>query len=339
MSGFEQIRSLERLPLMPITMQFACHLIGKKYCEYANNHEVLVRSQIEVADRFGFDHVSCISDPTREAADMGALLICKEDSPPSIDYDNALLSDKTKLAGLELPDTHGGGRMHDRVKAASLFKEKVGKDKIIEGWVEGPCAEGADLRGINALMMDFYEDPIFVRDLFEFTTEVGWMFAKAQIDAGVDVIGVGDAVCSLIGPQLYKEFVWAYEKRLVDRIIDHGCAVRLHICGNISGLLEDIAKLNCDFIDIDYPVSMSDARNKLGPEQLIAGNIHPVEVLQDGAPDDIYRELDDCYKNVGSNYIVAAGCEITPGTCFENVQVLADFAKSHSMSDCMDILK
>ena len=291
MPDFKKISLLKRLPLMPITMQFACHLLGKKYCEYANNHEVLVQAQIKVAEQFEFDHVSCISDPAREAADLGSALICTEDSPPSIDYENALLADKTKLVNLRMADPYGGGRMHDRIKAAALFKEKVGKDKVIEGWVEGPCAEGADLRGINALMMDFFEDPGFVRDLFEFTTEVGWTFAEAQIDAGVDVIGVGDAVCSLIGPELYKKFVWDYERRLIDRIRDHGCAVRLHICGNISDLLEEIAMLNCDFIDIDYPVPMSVARDKLGPDQIIAGNLNPVTVLQDSTPEQINKEL------------------------------------------------
>ena len=38
---------------------------------------------------------------------------------------------------------------------------------ILEGWVEGPVAEGADLRGINTLMLDFLDDPDFVRDLFD----------------------------------------------------------------------------------------------------------------------------------------------------------------------------
>jgi MtaA/CmuA family methyltransferase len=329
MSIIKRLSLLERLPLMPITMQFACHLSGKKYSEYANDHEILVQSQIKVAEQFEFDHVSCISDPAREAADLGATLICREDSPPSIDYANALLSDKTKLVNLEITDPYDGVRMLDRIKAAELFKEKVGDEKIIEGWVEGPCAEGADLRGINALMMDFFEDPGFIRDLFEFTTELAWTFAKAQINAGVDVIGVGDAVCSLIGPQLYKDFVWEYEKRLIDRIRESGCAVRLHICGNISDLLGDIAKLKCDFIDIDYPVSISQARGTLGPDQMMAGNINPVAVLQDRSPDQIYTELEGCYKSAGSNYIVAAGCEITPSTSFENIQVLTDFAKSH----------
>ena len=231
MNGRERIyammegRPVDHLPFMPITMQFSSHLIGRKFRDYATDYRILVEGQLAIAEKFDSDYVSCISDPARETADCGGSIIYAEDSPPAIDHANALLADKTKLAHLKVPDPLGGGRMHDRVKAAALFKEKVGQDKLIEGWIEGPCAEGADLRGINTIMMDFYEDPGFVRDLFDFVLEMELQFAKAQIEAGCDEIGIGDAAASLIGPQLYEEFVWPIEKKMVDGIHEMGAAV------------------------------------------------------------------------------------------------------------------
>lgn len=326
-------KGIDRLALMPITMQFACRLIGKKYKDYVTDYRVLVYSQICVVEQFDFDHVSCISDPTREASDLGGAVIMEEDSVPGMDYANALLADTSSLLKLQIPDPFAdGSRMFDRIQAAELFKKEIGSEKIIEGWVEGPCAEAADLRGINALMLDFYEDPAFVRDLFAFTTELGWQFAKAQIDAGVDVVGVGDAVCSLIGPRLYREFVWPCEKALIDKIHQQGAAVRLHICGNIVDLLEDIARLGCEFVDVDSPVSMADARQKLGSSQVIAGNINPVAVLRDATPEAVYREVEQCHRQAGANFIVAAGCEIVSDTADENVRALVQYALSHSAS-------
>jgi len=115
--------------------------------------------------------------------------------------------------------------MHNGVKAVALLKERVGQDKVVEGWIEGPIAEAADLRGINTLMLDFFDDPAFVRDLFEFVVEMELRFARAQVDAGIDLMGVGDAAASLIGPHLYEEFVWPYEKKLVDGLhaMGRGC--------------------------------------------------------------------------------------------------------------------
>ncbi len=320
---------MDHLPLMPITMQLASDSIGKKYKEYATDHRVLVEGQLKVAEEFDFDHVSVISDPAREAADCGASILYAENSPPAIDNHNALLADKTRLASLKIPDVLGGGRMQDRVEGVALFKEKIGTDKIIEGWIEGPCAEGADLRGINTLMMDFFDDPGFVRDLFEFVIEMELNFAKFQIEAGVDVMGMGDAAASLIGPRIYEEFVWPYEKKLIDGVHELGAAVRLHICGNTRDILEGIGRLGCEIVDLDYMVPISEARQKMGQSQIICGNIDPVSVLQDSTPEQIRQAVERCHKEAGSNFIVGAGCEVTRNTPPENLRVLTDYAKSH----------
>jgi len=319
----------DRLPLMPITMQLASDSIGKKYKEYVTDHRILVEGQLKVAEDFDFDHVSVISDPTREAADCGASILYPEDSPPAIDNHNALLADKTKLASLKMPDVLGGGRMQDRVEGVALFKEKIGNDKIIEGWIEGPCAEGADLRGINNIMIDFYDYPDFIRDLFEFVIEMELIFAKFQIEAGVDVMGMGDAAASLIGPKVYEEFVWPYEKRLIDGVHELGAAVRLHICGNTRDILDGIGRLGCEIVDLDYMVPVLEGREKMGPTQILLGNIDPVSVLRDGTPEKIYQAVEKCHKEAGSNFIVGAGCEVTRDTTPENLRVLTDYAQSH----------
>ena len=334
MNGYERTvamldgRSVDSLPLLPITMMFAADQIGVPYGEYATDYCKLVEGQLRTAEAFDFDYVSCISDPTREAADCGAAVQIFDDQPPAIDENNALLADKAKLAGLKVPDPLGGGRMHDRVKAAALFKEKVGGQLLIEGWIEGPVAEAADLRGINTLMLDFYDDPVFVRDMFDFILEMELQFAQAQIEAGIDVMGVGDAAASLVGPQIYEQFVWPYEKKMFDRLREMGTRIRLHICGNTSRIVEPIGRLECDFVDVDYMVPVSQAREAMGPDQVLAGNINPVEVLRNGTPESITEAIAECHRQAGDRYIVAAGCEIPRDTPPQNVLALREYARS-----------
>ena len=334
MNGYQRVvamldgQPVDCLPQMPITMMFAADEIGVKYGEYAADYRKLVEGQIRTAEKFDFDYVSCISDPTREAADCGAAIQFFDDQPPAVDENNARLADKTSLARLKVPDPLGGGRMHDRVKAAALFREKVGGERLIEGWIEGPCAEAADLRGINTLMLDFYDDPAFVREMFDFILEMELAFAKAQVEAGVDLIGVGDAAASLVGPRIYQELVWPYEKRMFDRLHQMGTRIRLHICGNISRILEPIGRLGCDFIDVDYMVSLAQARQKMGPDQVLAGNIDPVAVLRGGTPESITEAIAECHRQAGNRYIVGAGCEVPRDTPPENLLALRDYARS-----------
>ncbi|HPD31682.1 MAG TPA: uroporphyrinogen decarboxylase family protein [Phycisphaerae bacterium] len=322
-------RALDCLPLMPITMMFAADQIGAKYREYATDYRVLAEGQIRTAEQYDFDYVSVISDPARETADCGGTIEIFDDQPPAIVESEARLTDKSDLASLKMPDPLGGGRMTDRVKGVALLRERAGKDKIVEGWIEGPIAMGADLRGLNALMLDLIDDPAWVRDLFEFVVEMELCFAKAQVDAGVDIIGVGDAAASLVGPELYNELVWPYEKKLVDGLHAMGTRVRLHICGNTRPLLTDMGRLKCEIVDLDSMAPLDEARAAMGPDQVLLGNINPVAVLRNGTPEQVHAALAECHRQAGARYIVGAGCEVPRGTPNENVLAMRDYARAN----------
>jgi MtaA/CmuA family methyltransferase len=322
-------KPVDHLPLMPITMMFAADQLGVKYGRYAADHRLMVDAQMVTAERFDIDHVSTISDPAREAADLGAKVELFDDQPPAFDEDGALLTDKTTLARLKFADPLGGGRMHDRVKGIALLKEKAGKDKLVEGWVEGPCSEAADLRGINTLMTDFFDDPVFVRDLFEFVVENGLRFCKAQVEAGVDMIGMGDTAASLVGPKIYYDFVWPYEKRMVDGMHGLGARVRLHICGNTRKILEGMGRLGADLVDLDWLSPMSEGREKMGPGQTLLGNIDPVRVLRNATAEAVASAIAECHLAAGPRYIVGAGCEVVRDTPAAHMYALRDYARSH----------
>ena len=314
-------RPVDRLPLMPITMMFAAVQTGARYRDYCTDYRVLVEAQIRTAEAFGFDYVNTMSDPAREAADCGATVEYFDSQPVALVEDKALLADKTKLASLKIPDPLGGGRMHNALKGLALHKERIGKDKMIEGWIEGPIAEGADLRGINTLMLDFFDDPPFVRDLFAFVIE--------QLKAGADVIGVGDAAASLVGPDIYNEFVWPYEKKLVDGIHALGGKVRLHICGNTRLILEEMGKLGCDIVDLDSMAPISEARQKMGPNTILLGNLNPDAVLRNGDPAAVTSAIAECHHQAGPRFIVGAGCEVPRDTPPENLRALCAYAHTH----------
>ena len=320
-------RPTGRLPFMPITMMFAADRIGAKYSRYAKDHRVMAEAQLRVVEEFDIDSVSTISDPAREAADFGAEIEWFEDQPPALIETRSLLSDRDRLRTLRPVDPLSGGRMHDRIQGVELLRRSVGNEKAVEGWVEGPCAEAADLRGINRLMLDFHDAPEFVHELFSFLIANALECARAQLAVGADYIGVGDAAASLVGPRIYETFVWPYEKKLVDGIHAAGGRVRMHICGSIRRILERVAKLGCEMVDVDYPVPMLEARARMGPDQVVAGNLDPVKAVRNGTPESITAALDECWRAAGPRYIVGAGCEIVRDTPDENLRAMACFAR------------
>lgn len=334
MNGRERIfamikgEPIDRLPHMSITMMIAGDAIGVPYGTYATDYHHHVEGQLAIAEKYDLDYVSAISDPAVEAHDCGAEIVFYDNQPPAVNEENALLKEKEKLITLKKPDPSDGKRMGNRLRVVSGLKEQVGNEKCVEGWVEGPCAEAADLRGINRIMMDFFDDPEFIRELFEFTTEMGIEFALAQLDAGADIIGVGDAAASLVGPALYNEFIREYEKRYVEAIHQAGGLVRLHICGNTTEIVDGMSGLGVDILDIDSLAPFDRARRDAGPERVLLGNIDPVRVLRDGSPDFVRREIETCYTQAQPRYIVGAGCEVPRDTPPDNFRTLAEFARS-----------
>jgi MtaA/CmuA family methyltransferase len=327
--GLLEGRTVDHVPLMPITMMFAADQIGVPYRDYVTDHRVLARGQIETAARFDIDHVSAISDPCREAADLGAKIRFFDDQPPAIVDTHARLSGKSDLAGLEPPDPLGGGRMQDRVDGVALLRREVGREKLVEGWVEGPCAEAAALRGVNRLLIDFVDDPAFVRDLLEFCVEVGLRFGRAQVEAGADLIGIGDAAASLIGPRRYGELVFPCERALIEGLHAAGARVRLHICGRARTLLPWMGRLGAGIVDLDWMVPLAEAREQLGPEPLLLGNIDPVAVLRNGKALEVSEAIRQCHRGAGERYVVGAGCEVVRDSPHANVRALVDYARGH----------
>jgi MtaA/CmuA family methyltransferase len=288
------------------------------------------RGQAAVSRVYGIDHVSGISDPAVEAADLGAAVIYRDDAPPAIDDNEPLLLDTSRLLTLKVPDPLSAPRMRKRIDVVARLKKECGGEKAVEGWIEGPIAESCDLRGVSRIMMDFYDDPSFVRDLVSFVVEMELAFARAQVDAGADYIGMGDAAASLLGPEHYRQFVWEAEKKCVNEIHRMGVPVRLHICGNITPLLGMLAEVEADLVDLDSMVSVREARKALGPGRCLAGNINPVADLRNGTPQSVEKGLTACFRDAGgAAYAVAAGCEVPRDTPAQNLKVMARFAQSH----------
>jgi MtaA/CmuA family methyltransferase len=313
---------VDLLPRLPILMQFAAEYIGSNYGEFASDYRVLVEANMRCIADFDFEQVSAISDPYRETQGFGAEIIYVEDGVPRCP--NPPLADTKELSALEEPDPLGSERMLDRINALTEFEEEAGGRYSILGWIEGPAAEAADLRGVTNFLMDLMTDEPFACELMDRCIEVGIAFARAQLEAGADTIGIGDAIASQISPDVYEKLIQPREKQLVDAIHEAGGLVRLHICGNITHLLPGISKMGVDILDFDHMVDARTVREAVGTGTVIAGNIDPAGAVKGGESDAIRKYMQDVYAAVGNPFMVTAGCEVPPGTPNENLKALCE---------------
>jgi MtaA/CmuA family methyltransferase len=323
MNSYERVMArlrgepVDRPPNFNIMMQFATTFIEQPFSAYYQDHRVLCAANFAVQEAFKLDILQAISDPYREAADFGAQVEFPDDSLPLCAI--PLLVESSDLRRLKPPDPHTGRRMSDRIAAVRHFREQAGGQIPIMGWVEGALAEAADLRGVGTLLTDLYDRPAWVYELLEICTEVEIAFAKAQIAAGADIIGLGDAIASQVSPKAYRQFALPYEQRIFATVHEMGALARLHICGNTSRILADMAQSGADIIDVDWMVDMGQAAAIFGDRTGICGNQDPVAVMLNGSPEDVRRITHACMNAGGPRSISAAGCEIPLGTPHANL--------------------
>ena len=311
--------AVDFLPRTPILMQYAAEHIGADYAGFASDHRILVEANLACAKDFGFEQVSCISDPYRETQGFGASIEYVTIGPPISSH--PLKEDKS-LAILSKPNPLASPRMLDRIEAVRAYKKRCGKTYSILGWIEGPAAEAADLRDVVEFLLDLVRDESYACDLMDICVETGIGFAAAQVEAGADTIGIGDAIASQVSPDTYERLIQPREKRLINAVKKTGAFVKLHICGNITHLLPGIADLEIDILDVDHMVRMQAVRKAVGTGVALAGNIDPVGGVLQGTPDLIRKKVLQTYETVGNPFIVNAGCEIPSGTPPENLKAL-----------------
>ncbi len=309
---------VDRPAVTPIFMAWAAHFIGRTYRDYYLDGDVLVDSQLAVTRAFGIDQISAISDPWREASAYGMEFEYPEEGvgkPKKV-----LLNSEGDISKLKGVDLRKSERTRQRIESVRRMASEVGQTHSVLGWVEGPFAEYADLRGVEAAMLDLIDRPEFFVKAAGVIIDNQIKFAVAQVRAGADMIGVGDAAASLISPAVYKELVLPLEQKLFTAIHEAGAAVKLHICGNITNHIEYMARSGADVIDVDWMVPLERARELVGPDIVLCGNFDPSAVLLQGSPEDVAGAAKACIETGGEKFFLMPGCEVPPGTPEENIR-------------------
>ena len=313
------------LLVMPLIMTFAARHSGLTYIEYLRDPAKMARAQFAVCRDFGIDVLISTSDPVTELSALGGSLIWFDDDPPAPDPDQPLLTQPSDLKTLSRPDPCGKNRMGDRVAAIKEMRRLARGEFPVLGWVEGPISGAAVMRGLSTIMEDLIDDPGFIDDLFEFNVDVAISYAKAQVDAGADMIGFCDAPASLIGPTFYKTFVLPHEQRMIAAIKSFGVPVRMHICGNTTILLHLMATAGAELVDIDSVADFQAAADVFPPSVKLLGNLDPVREVLNSNPESIVDRLAECHRLAGDRYVVGAGCEISAVTPDDNLRAFAAY--------------
>lgn len=314
-------KPVDKIPNLNIVMGLVAKEAGVSYGEYARDFRRLVEGNLICAEKYGVDVYCAISDPARESEALGAEVAFQNDGPPYVV--SSPLYGGYDASALAYPDPADSPRTLDRIKGVEELARRSAGDYPVVGWVEGVLAETSDMREINHLMMDLMDPPGGMKETMDAIYDYQCLFAKRQVEAGAHIIGVGNAVASLVGPALYERYALDYDMRIVEYIHSLGAGVKLHICGNITPLLPLLKRVAPDILDIDHMVDFAEAVDIFhGTPTAVDGNVDPVSVMLQGDVGTVRRGVSYCIDVGDDTTMIAAGCEIPAATPPENLVAL-----------------
>ena len=328
MSGRERImaaiagKQSDRVALWPFVMAFSAKYAQIPYSAFATDYKMLAKAQIATADYFGLDAVTVDSDAYREATAFGAVLDFPEDDLPVMV--KHAITDQDKFDFMK-PDIGASLRLVDKIEGVRFLSNHYQGEKAVVGWIEAPLQSAGMLYNMDDFMIDLLEGEEFILRLLDLVTEFEIEFALEQAWAGADIIGIGDAMASLVSANLYQEKIMPCLKRVVQAIHANSAAkVKYHMCGDSKHLLPYVTDIGFDIINIDYKINMAEAFKITNDEICIKGNINPVTILRPETETQIAAEVIKLLDLQKPNFILSAGCEIARDTPVKNFKAFCN---------------
>lgn len=319
-----RVKDCDRVPVFPCAHYFCAGVAGMSVRTFSTDGDKMAAALLKAAERFGWDGLNPGCDVAVEGEALGSTAEYPDHSPPHITRPG--LVDPADLARLSLPNPFRAGRMPVVIRATEMCAREAGKELFILPVMMGPLNCASQVRGVDQILLDTVDRPDFVEKLLDFCTEVGIEYGKALLDAGADGLLMGEALCSpgMISPAFYRSIVQR-QRRLVEALRKHGTEhVLLHICGNTKRILPMMIETTADIFDLDWQVNLAEAKSVCGPAQVtMRGNLDPAAVLLNGTPELVYQRALEAIRAAGaSGFILGSGCDVAPGTPFENLDAM-----------------
>jgi uroporphyrinogen decarboxylase len=151
-------------------------------------------------------------------------------------------------------------------------------------------------------------------------------YAAQQVEAGADVIQVFDSWAGALSVADYRQYCLAPTTELIQRIKSLGVPV-IYFGVDTASLLPTFRETGADVLGLDWRIPLDDARQALGPNIAVQGNLDPITLF---APPEVIEARVREILTLNANrpgHIFNLGHGIVPNTPVEAVLQVANLLK------------
>ena len=148
--------------------------------------------------------------------------------------------------------------------------------------------EGGASRDYAKTKLLMHREPATWAALVDRLADLALMALRAQVEAGAAAVQLFDSWAGVLSPADYRRYVLPATTKVLSGLADLDVP-RIHFGVGTGELLGLMAEAGADVVGVDWRVPLDEARQRVGPNRAIQGNLDPViclapwEVVADAA--------------------------------------------------------
>lgn len=342
MNGYERIMCVlnggvpDRVPMMLHNFMPAAGRLNMTQDTYRSSSRAIADAQIRFAEDYGMDGLLVELDTCVEADAFGAKIDYPVDGPARMCGN--LSGDFNVLRKEIMPDKIlNSRRVNTMLEAVRIMRNEVGGDILIRGNCDQMGFSLAMLligmgNFMEALADEDMEDDIL--EIIDLCTDSHILYHKLMKQAGADITSFGDSPCGpdLISADMYRKYAKPFHRKLKMALDAEGIRTVCHICGRLDIILNDVAEIGFDGVEIDYKTNMLLAQRSMAGHSTVFGPIDPSGMFYFATPEKLAEETKR-QLNIfnGRNLVIGAGCALPLGTPDINIRAFAETVKAYEI--------
>jgi len=233
------------------------------------------------------------------------------------------------------PDGQAMRREIERIQAAGLA--------ACSQYECGTFEQAHALMGMEPLLTRMIGEPAMVRELYERISDVKARMAAAYVEAGVDILWIGDDIGMQTGPvmapAMWRRWLLPPLRKITAaaRRVRSDIPIAYHSCGAIDFAVEGLIEAGVDILQSIQPEANDPAllKREYGRHLAFWGGAGSQSTLSHGSPDDVRREVRDLIRTVGlgGGYICSPAHFIEPESPLANVDAFVDAVEEFGWYD------